>query len=267
MPSYMSSRRVSKSAFMAMTPAQRAAKSRAVNRSKKFKKARSTSSRNYAKAPTVPRGNSVRSTLLTKQPLFPIRSFQRGQLYYEPYVVLQPSIGSLAIYNFSANGIYDPNRSGTGHQPIGFDTMMTLYEQFTVMRSHIKITVINSGTDACRVALYLNPDTTASSITATMENGLLDSKVLAGSGETGGQHRMKTLELTCDIPKYFGKTFNGILSDPQMYGTISADPGEQVYYTIAAWDPFTTAAEAIVSFDVTITYDVMYWEPKKLTSS
>lgn len=267
MPSYPSSRRVSKSTFMAMTPAQRAAKSRAVNRSKKFNKSRSTESKNYTRAPTVPRGSSVYNTLLTKNPLFPIRSFQRGQLYYDPYIQLNPSLGNLAIYNFSANGLFDPNRSGTGHQPIGFDTMMTLYEQWTVVRSRIKVTAINIGDDAVRVAVYLNPDITASSITATMENGLLQSKVLVGSSPDSGSNRMKTLELTCDIPKYFGKSFNAILADPQMYGTISSDPGEQVYFTIAAWDPFTSSSSAGVAFDVTISYDVMYWEPKKIGSS
>lgn len=265
---YMTSKRISKSEFMKLSPAQRAAKSRAVNRNKKFNKARtSKESKNYYRAPTIPRGNSVHNTLLTKNPLFPIRSFQRGQLYYEPYVQLTPSIGSLAIYNFSANDLYDPNRTGTGHQPIGFDQMMNLYEQFTVVRSHIKITATSTGADACRIAVYLNPDITPSTITATMENGLLESKVVIGSGDNGGAQRMKTLELTCDVPKYFGKTFNAILADPQMYGTIASSPGEQVYFTIAVWDPFTTSGDSSVALDVTISYDAMYWEPKKLASS
>lgn len=261
----ISSRRVSHSEFMKMTPAQRAAKSKAVNKNKRT--TRSLESKNNFRAPTVPRGNSIHQTLLTKNPLFPIRSFQRGQLYYEPYLQLNPGLGSLAQYSFSANGMYDPNTTGTGHQPIGFDQMMALYEQFTVLRAHIKITAINAGDDACRVALFLNPDTGISSITATMENGLLESKVLAGSGTDAGQHRMKTLELTCDIPKYFGKDFNAILADPQMYGTVGNNPGEQVYFSLAAWDPFTTSASATVAFDVTISYDVMYWEPKKLGTS
>lgn len=261
----ISSRRVSRAEFMKMTPAQRQAKSKAVNRSKRV--TRSIESKNNYRAPTAPVGNSVHQTQLTKNPLFPIRSFQRGQLYYEGFINLAPTIGSLQIYNFSANDLYDPNRTGTGHQPMGFDQMMNLYEQFTVVRSHIKITACNYGGDQARIAVYLNPDTSASTITAVMENGLLETKVLAGSGTDAGQHRVKSLELTCDVPKYFGKTYDAILADPQMYGTIASSPGEQVYFTIAVWDPFNASGDCQVGLDVTISYDSMYWEPKKLTSS
>lgn len=249
---------------MAMTPAQRAAKSRAVNRSKKVSTYRNRTDRI---APTVG-GRSIRQTQLTTTPLFPVRKFVKGQLYYEPYVLINPSMGNLAIYNFSANGLYDPNRSSTGHQPIGFDQMMLMYEQFCVIRSHIKVAFTNVGSDACRVAILLSPDTGAPpSITSAMENGLLTTSVVIGSGDNGGQNRLKTLELTCDIPKYFGKSYSSIVGDPLQSGNISSDPTEQVYFQIVAWDPFTSAVDATIAADVTISYDVLYWEPKKLASS
>jgi len=217
-------------------------------------------------APTINRGSTVGRTLLTKPPLFPVRSWQKGQLYYEPYFTLAPAIGSYAYKQISCNGLYDPNISGTGHQPIGFDQIMSLYEQYTTTRAHIKVTCINSGADACRVALFLSPDTSVPSITGIMENGLCKSQVIFG-GSDGGEHKMCTLEMTCDIPRYFGRQWKEIIADPQMYGTIAANPGEQVYFTIAAWDPYSTSGDCQVAYDVTVTYDSLYWEPKKINSS
>jgi len=255
-PSYKNSqRRIPKAQFMALTPAQRKAKSQAVNGVRVIRR---------SKAPTIG-GRTIRNTLLKTTPLYPVSKMQYGQLYYEPYKGMTYVAGSYATRLFSANGAYDPDISGTGHQPMGFDQMMAVYEQFVVLRSHIKISFI-SASDATRVAVYLTPDTTAQTPITLMENGLLKSEIVCGTTDSG-THRMKTIELTCDIPKYFGKTKDDIIADPQMYGTIAANPGEQVYFAIAAWDPFSSSSEGIIAYDVTLSYDVYYWEPKKLTPS
>jgi len=234
---------------------------------KKSYKPRSQDQQARAFAPTTG-GTSIGRTLLQTVPLFPVRKYVKGQLYYEPYVTRSASLGALAVYNIAANGLYDPNRTATGHQPIGFDQMMLMYEQFCVVRAHIKVTAINIGSDATRVAIILSPDTGAPpSITAAMENGLLTSTIINGSGDSSGQNRMKTLQLTCDVPKYFGRSYQAVLADPLLSGTVSADPAEQVYFQICIWDPFSTSVSAEVAMDITVSYDTMYWEPRKLASS
>jgi len=259
-PSYRNSQR--------MTPAQRAAKARYTYKPKTYRtSARPTADSTRTtvrRAPTIG-GTSVNTSLLTKTPLFPIRKYIKSQLYYEAGLTKTASIGGIATYIFSANGIYDPNVTGTGHQPIGFDQMMTLYEQYTTIRSHIKVSFYNASTEAARVAVYLSPDTTIPSITAVMENGLVKSKVI--SGDSGaGSHRQVDIDLTCDIPKYFGKSYQSILAEADMAGTIASNPVEQVYFVIAVWNPYGSD-DSTVGFDVTLSYDSMYWEPKKLTSS
>jgi len=36
-------------------------------------------------------------------------------------------------YTFNLNSIFDPNRTGVGHQPYGHDTMLTLYNRYRVI--------------------------------------------------------------------------------------------------------------------------------------
>ena len=44
---------------------------------------------------------------------------------------------------FSGNGLYDPDVSGVGHQPLGFDQWMTLYNRYRVYASRIVVNVVN----------------------------------------------------------------------------------------------------------------------------
>lgn len=216
-------------------------------------------------APTTG-GKSVKMTLLKTVPLFPIAKEVRGMIYYDYAKTLSGGVGSVPTNYYSCNGLYDPDVTGTGHQPMGFDQMMALYEQFTVIRSHIKVTFASAGEHA-RVGIYLNPDTTSPGLPRLVENGLITMDKVTGPSSSSGQHSYATLEIACNVPKYFGRTKEALIADPQMYGTIAANPGEQVYFGVCAWAGFDASADVTIGYDVVITYDAVFWEPKKLTSS
>ena len=44
-------------------------------------------------------------------------------------------------YKFNLNSIYDPNSTGIGHQPYGFDTLATLYNRYRVISCGWRIQV------------------------------------------------------------------------------------------------------------------------------
>lgn len=209
---------------------------------------------------------------LHRTPLFSASTRRRGQLYYEPALGLTaPVSGNVVTYFFTANGMYDPNITGTGHQPLGFDQMMLMYEQCTVINSRIEVTFnIAAGlTVQCGVALF--PDAVAlTDPKQLVENGLLRFIPLSSGSNTFQNQRLRTkVSLGCDIARYFGRRgVRNLLDDDNLYTTAAANPVEQVYYGIVAWqispDGVTTTG---VGFDVTISYDVIYWEPKKLIES
>jgi len=63
---------------------------------------------------------------------------------YSTFFSLNPGVGVSADRIFMANGMYDTDVSGTGHQPYGYDTLATQYNQWTVLRSKITVTVYNN---------------------------------------------------------------------------------------------------------------------------
>jgi len=65
-------------------------------------------------------------------------------LYVENGVGLNPAIGAAAGYVFNLNSLHDPNTSGVGHQPTGFDQLIAIYEQFVVYGVKYRIQVANS---------------------------------------------------------------------------------------------------------------------------
>lgn len=52
------------------------------------------------------------------------------------------TIGSTQGYVFRANGLYDPDYTGAGHQPMYRDELALQYDKYTVVSSWIKITFI-----------------------------------------------------------------------------------------------------------------------------
>lgn len=56
--------------------------------------------------------------------------------------------GVRAVQIWSMNGLFDPDFTGSGLQPEGFDEWMALYEQYRVIKSKITITLAVLGTTA-----------------------------------------------------------------------------------------------------------------------
>jgi len=226
--------------------------------------------RTSAKAPTKSVEHPY-SIALYKAPLFPATIRQFGQLYYDHGLGLTaPVTGNAVSYFFTANGMFDPDITGTGHQPMGFDQMMLLYNQCTVVRSSITVTFYGNGL-ACRCAVALYPSASAlTSADQIMENGLVKSVAINMQGtNTAINNKLQSVTLDCDIKKYFARPNDqSVVDDPSLATTVAANPTEQVYYGISVWqlDPDGSTTSSI-GFDVLLNFDAIYWEPKKIASS
>lgn len=217
-------------------------------------------------SPTDLTSGTASSDLLRALPIFPAR-YRCTLRYHEEELSTTSTTGVPNQYFFSANGVYDPNVTGTGHQPIGFDQMMLFFEQCTVVRSKISVDLLNSNSTVySRFVLFLTPDTTVlTDANRIMENGQLRSTILSPNTTLGA---VGSLHLDCNVATYFGRVRNlrSLLDDDNLYTTAAANPVEQVYYALGNWDPYgSTSLTAF--FNVTIEYDVMFWEPRKLTES
>ncbi len=74
--------------------------------------------------------------------------------------------GVLSVYTFNSNGLYDPDQTGTGHQPLGFDQYAAQYNRYRVLKMDYQVTFGNPAVSyssfRCTVA-HVNGSTVPSS--------------------------------------------------------------------------------------------------------
>jgi hypothetical protein len=192
-------------------------------------------------------------------------STERRLRYQSTVLNLNPGLaGTADDYVFSANGMYDPDITSTGHQPGGFDPLMLNYDHYTVKRAKISVDFFNADTaNSQMVAIFIRDNATAITDLATaIENGqgvfrTLHPKTTAT--DTG------VLTLEVDIAEFLGRG-KGILDGYTLSGSNSANPIEQVYFHIVA-APLNATDSAIVQTMVTLEYEALFTEPRSFVSS
>jgi hypothetical protein len=217
---------------------------------------------------------SVGSVLLRRPAIFPASARVR-LVYYEPDInMTMPANGNAINYVYSANGCFDPNITGTGIQATGFDQMCLFYDQYTVVASEIEVNFSPQCPAICAISLKddSSVDTSSQKIVG---NGLMRKALYTGQSAIRPQAnstcnvRVPPLSLQCDVAAVLGRPRGlGIINDVTLSGTAAANPTEQQYYHISAWQFAIDGATAKdVDFEVTIVFDVVFWEPKRLANS
>lgn len=180
--------------------------------------------------------------------------------YVESFV-LSTSAGLLGTYQFSCNGLYDPNITGTGHQPMYFDQLAAIYNHYTVLKSTCKVRVTNGVSSVQLIGCYIEDDTsiTSANAQACNEQSSAVTRILSPAGVEGALNFSKSW----DSVQAFGP---GTLANDNLQGTSSSNPTEQQYFTLFIQD---VAATNIVNaaFTVVIEYETLWDELRNLNSS
>lgn len=197
-------------------------------------------------------GFSIRS-----MPLFPLRTRRNIQYYTNGSIVSGAS--TTGTYVFSANGCFDPDISGTGGQPMGFDQAMTFYNHYTVLGARIRV-IFNSNSDTQRASVAVSTSgssTATTSIEQLMENGNLAFEQLGYIGQMGS-----TCSFTRTMKPARYQGIDDVLDDPNMRGDAASNPTEQAYFHLSCWNAANSTTVGVF-FQALIEYDVMFTEPRK----
>jgi len=171
--------------------------------------------------------------------------------------------GAVGSWVFRANDLFDPDFTGTGHQPMGFDQMMVFYNHFAVEKCMIKVQAQNLSSNTCHVAMRLDANSTPLTVPdQLLEFGGLTTDVLEGKGVYGAN---KAFMLACDIPVVQGIPRRNITTDPNLRGDAATSPIEITYFHLLAWDPLGNSGSC--DFDVTLEFQAWFMEPRDATES
>jgi len=162
---------------------------------------------------------------------------------------LAGALGVMGHFRIRVNGMFDPNITGTGHQPMYFDQLANLYDHYCVIGSKIELRFIPNSLSEEPIAYgcFINDDnsTTPTSINELIENSLAVVNYTAFGNDTPG-----ILVNKWSAKKYFGKT---LLSNTDLQGTPAANPNEQSYYNI-----FLQAVDLLSATSITVSVSIEY---------
>lgn len=176
-------------------------------------------------------------------------------LRYSQVVTVTGTTGVIGNYLFRANGLYDPDYTSTGHQPMYYDQFVALYNHWVVTKSKITIKPVRNTSEStgCHVALLQNDDTTVlSTMQAMIEMGKAKYQMM--DPRSGG----KVMSQQFDARKVYG---GNPLDHSQLQGSVGSDPSELTFFQIST-QASDFASTVSVDVDVLIEYEVVFTELK-----
>lgn len=226
--------------------------------------------RKYAKRPTKRRPRKraykkryTRRALVSNYVPSGMPTTRVAKLKYAQVMSVSSASGIIGEQRFSANNIYDPDVTGTGHQPMGHDQWAALFNHYVVLGSKITVNFCDSDstTTPTHVGLYLSDGKTLS-YTAGYEY------IEARKGafrlivpNEGKRHRL--------VNKFSAKKFFNVkdVKDnlSRLGAATGASPTEQSFYHI--WVQTLDSSTNTIRCVVEIEYIVLYSEPKDLSVS
>lgn len=166
-------------------------------------------------------------------------------------------------YILVGNGMYDPDSTGTGHQPRGFDQLMAFYDHYVVTGVSLKAQFFNTSSSVASIAFVCPRDsyTASANFTDYGESSLTRTVQL---GVEGTSASTKTIVYDLDVGRFLGR--RDPLSDPELKGSTAANPTENVFFHIGAITPDLFTASAVL-LTATLTFNCVLIEPKMVAAS
>ena len=191
------------------------------------------------------------------------------RLRYCDMVKLDPTAlesGIATQHVFIANSVFDPDSSGIGHQPMGFDEMAQNYNHYVVLGSKITVhfdTDVDHHQEAgqyCFLRLDDVPPLTNVNLNALMERA--QSKIAYKPLNTVTARKI-VLSKTFSCKKFFGINKNdGVSTRGDLAGLCNgANPAEKAYFTCGVMCSRTTTTDPpVIMARVQIDYIVKFYE-------
>lgn len=181
--------------------------------------------------------------------------------YVDTYALISTA-GAIAKQVMYLNSTFDPDNSGTGHQPLYRDTYAAIYDQYAVVSTSVKIQYQSlSATSGMVIGAVVDDDNSSSSTpTVLMEQNMGKHMLLP---PFTGSISNRTINLQWDCKKHLG-------IDPytsQTYKTaVGSNPSEVA--SLIIWSvPADGSSTATCQVQVTMEFTVLFTELTTPTSS
>lgn len=154
-------------------------------------------------------------------------------------------------YQFNLNSIFDPNRTGTGHQPMGYDQWANFYGRYRVIRVRVQVAFVNANTAVpIQCTISATNSTTALTLLSGSEQPYSATTLLS----TRAGMDTATLTRTYNLHDIVGKTPLEYQGSDLDQAQIGASPGELaiLHVNVASIDGSNITYQVVVRLYFTV---------------
>lgn len=209
--------------------------------------------------------NQLNNTLTTsRQNDRGIADKQLVMLNYVDSRHLSGGVATLNYHQFNLNSLFDPDRTGAGHQPLSYDQWQAFYNRYRVYKVDYEVSFVANSTSnvPCAVWLQASNDT---SVPSTLLNYLEQStssnfKVV---NSTVPSARFKG---TISLPQLIGQTSQQYKSNENSQAVVTSSPTEFCILNVIVASMDQTAVPDVY-FTIRLTFHAELFDKYDLAQS
>lgn len=167
-------------------------------------------------------------------------------------------------YQFRLNSLFDPDLTGLGHQPYGFDNLALLYNRYRVIATGWRIQQPSSfnGTPVVFGALPNND------VSVTWDNfGEMAENPRAKTVLNNPGGSIRVLRGKVSLPKLMGRTRAQYMADDNFQAIVNTNPAENAILYLASFNALTGEAIPNIPIHVILEYTVEFFDLKHIVQS
>lgn len=177
----------------------------------------------------------------------------RATLKYDMYFDTNLTADVFTYYEFAANGCYDPDLSGTGHQPYMYDQYTDRYTKYRVIGFRYDVSVPMNGSETAyslRIGTQVRNDNYTPTFPAYFEQPYTKTRA-GGSGSPSLAIRGKS-----NLTKISTRPEN-YMNDDRYSSVYTSNPAELISFYVG----FLTNVSCTFRTFVTLHYEVEFFDP------
>jgi hypothetical protein len=183
------------------------------------------------------------------------------KLRYHTFTSINSLVGALAFQLFRWNSTFDPDFTGTGHQPLYRDTFASLYDQYAVVRARATVKFSNATASTWVVGVGTDddstPTTTLDTIAEQSHSMTTSLTPLSGSKSFHTFNINWDCETVLNIDPFASQTYKTL---------VGANPTETSFLTVFGAD-LLAPASTFINVDIILEQEVLWTELSTPTQS
>lgn len=171
--------------------------------------------------------------------------------------------GFTKLQQYRANSLYDPDLTGVGHQPMGYDQLKILYNRYRVDAVHYTITVSNRVSEQLIIGVLPTNGATPSTLGEALEQPRTKFMALAPNGSGDSTKTLSGWISLKDVAAASGSMYK---NDDRYQSGVDANPAEAIELNIFS-STATGSSTLLYDISVMLTYKVSMFDRIMLTQS